>query len=82
VLRFEGQGVPHPETALRLNPGVRAQAVLRVRASRRLGAELIPTLSWFPRTYIARVEPARILAETPRWWFGASIGLSYAIWDD
>ncbi len=82
VLRFEGQGVPHPETSLRLNPGVRLQALLRVRASRRLAAELMPMLSWFPRTYLVRVEPARTLAETPRWWLGASIGLSYAVWQE
>jgi len=82
VLRFEGQGVPNPESSLRLNPGVRLQALLRVRASRRLAAELIPALSWFPRTYLVRVEPSRTLAETPRWWLGASIGLTYAVWDD
>jgi hypothetical protein len=80
VLRFRGQAVPNPSAAWRVNPGVRVNAVLRARASGRLAAEVMPTLSWFPRTYVVGVEPGRVLAETPRWWLGVSLGLSCEVW--
>jgi hypothetical protein len=80
VLRFDGKAVPHAEQALRLNPGLRLNAVLRVRASRLLSAELMPIVAWFPRTYLVRVEPATLLAETPRFWLGVSLGLNCQVW--
>lgn len=80
VLAFDGKVVPNPDRALRLNPGVRLNAVLRVRASRHLAAELLPVVSWFPRTYLVRVEPSQLLAETPRFWLGVALGLNYQIW--
>ena len=80
VLAFEGKVVPNPDRALRLNPGVRLNALLRVRASRHLAAELLPVVSWFPRTYLVRVEPTQLLAETPRFWLGVALGLNYQIW--
>jgi len=80
VLRFDGKAVPHAEQALRVNPGLRLNAVLRVRASRRLAAELMPIVAWFPRPYLVRVEPSRLLAETPRFWLGVSLGLSCQVW--
>jgi hypothetical protein len=80
VLGFEGKTVPNPDRALRLNPGLRLNAVLRVRASRHLAAELLPVASWFPRTYLVRVEPSQLLAETPRFWLGIALGLNYQIW--
>lgn len=80
VLRFEGKSVPNPERALRANWGLRLNAVLRVRASRRLAAELLPVVSWFPRTYLVQVEPSHLLAETPRFWLGVTLGLNYQIW--
>ena len=82
VLSFEGKGVPNPDSALRLNPGLRLNAVLRVRASRHLAAELMPSVSWFPRTYLIRVEPSQLLAETPRFWLGLALGLNYQLWGD
>lgn len=80
VLRFDGKTVPHPEQALRVNPGLRWNAVLRVRASRRLSADLMPIVAWFPRTYMVRIEPSQHLAETPRFWLGVSLGLNYQVW--
>ena len=80
LLRFRGQAVPNPDTALRVNPGVRLSAALRVRGGRHLAAELAPGLAWFPRTYVVRVEPAEVLAETPRWWAGVTLGLNYEVW--
>ncbi len=80
LLRFDGKAVPNPEGALRANLGLRLNAALRVRASRRLAAELMPVVSWFPRTYLVRVEPSSLLAETPRVWLGVALGLSYEIW--
>jgi hypothetical protein len=80
VLGFEGKAVPHPDQALRVNPGLRVNAVLRVWASRRLAAELLPGVSWFPRTYLVRVEPLQLLAETPRLWLGVTLGLNYQVW--
>ena len=80
VLRFDGRTVPHAEQALRVNPGLRFNAVLRVRASRRLSAELMPIVAWFPRTYLVRVEPSHLLAETPRFWLGVSLGLKCQVW--
>lgn len=80
VLRFDGKEVPHAEQALRVNPGLRLNAVLRVRASRRLSAELMPIVAWFPRTYLVRVEPSQLLAETPRFWLGVSLGLNCQVW--
>jgi hypothetical protein len=80
VLRFGGKAVPNPERALRANLGLRLNAVVRVRASRRLAAELLPVISWFPRTYMVQVEPSHLLAETPRLWLGVTLGLSYQIW--
>lgn len=79
VLRFDGKTVPNPERALRANLGVRLNAVVRVRASRRLAAELLPVVSWFPRTYLVQIEPSHLLAETPRLWLGVTLGLSYQI---
>lgn len=80
VLRFDGKAVPNPERALRANLGLRLNAVVRVRASRRLAAELLPVISWFPRTYLVQVEPSNLLAETPRLWLGVTLGLNYEIW--
>jgi hypothetical protein len=80
MLRFDGKEVPNPDGALRLNPGLRLNAVLRVRASRQLAAELLPVVSWFPRTYFVRVEPSQLLAETPRFWLGVALGLNYQVW--
>jgi hypothetical protein len=80
LLRFNGKTVPNPDQALRVNPGVRLDAVLRIRASRRLAAELSPVVSWFPRTYRVRVEPTQLLAETPRFWLGVTLGLNYQVW--
>jgi hypothetical protein len=80
VLGFVGKVVPNPDRALRINPGLRLNAVLRVRASRHLAAELLPVVSWFPRTYLVRVEPSQLLAETPRFWLGVALGLNYEIW--
>jgi hypothetical protein len=82
VLAFEGRDVPRPASALRLNLGVRLAGLVRVRAGRALAAELSPAVSWFPRAYSVRVEPTRVLASSPSWWIGASIGLSYRIWDE
>lgn len=79
VLRFDGKAVPNPERALRANLGLRLNAVLRVRASRRLAAELLPVISWFPRTYLVQVQPSHLLAETPRLWLGVTLGLNYQI---
>jgi hypothetical protein len=79
VLRFDGKAVPNPERALRANLGLRLNAVVRVRASRRLAAELLPVISWFPRTYLVQVEPSHLLAETPRLWLGVTLGLNYEI---
>lgn len=81
LLHFEGNNVPHPDQALRVSPGVRLNAVLRVRASHRWAAELLPVVSWFPRTYRVRVEPTDLLAETPRLWLGVTLGLNYQVWD-
>jgi hypothetical protein len=80
VLRFDGKAVPHAEQALRVNPGLRLNGVLRVRASRLLSAELMPIVAWFPRTYLVRIEPAQLLAETPRFWLGISLGLNCQVW--
>jgi hypothetical protein len=80
LLRFDGRAVPQPDQAVRVNPGARFNAVLRVRASRRLAAELLPFVSWFPRTYLVRVEPTQLLAETPRVWVGVTLGLDYEVW--
>jgi hypothetical protein len=80
ILRFDGKAVPNAEQALRVNPGLRLNAVLRVRASRRLSAELMPIVAWFPRTYLVRVEPSALLAETPRFWLGLSLGLNCQVW--
>lgn len=80
LLRFEGKAVPHPDQALRVNPGIRINAVLRIRASRRWAAELVPVVSWFPRTYLVRVEPSQLVAETPRLWLGVTLGLNYQLW--
>ena len=79
VLRFSGKSVPNPERALRANLGARLNAVVRVRASRRLAAELVPVVSWFPRSYLVQVEPSHLLAETPHLWLGVTLGLSYQI---
>ncbi len=80
VLAFDGRDVPNPDRALRLNPGLRMNAVLRIRASRHLAAELLPVASWFPRTYLVRVEPSQLLAETPRFWVGVALGLNFQVW--
>ncbi len=80
VLRFRGEAVPNPDTLVRVNPGWRLNGVIRLRASRRLGALLLPEISFFPRTYVVRVEPTSVLAETPRWWMGLSLGLEYRVW--
>jgi len=80
ILRLRGRDVPNPESSLRLNPGLRLNAPLRLRASARLQAELVPGFSFFPRTYVVRVEPNTELAETPRWWLGLAIGLKYLVW--
>ena len=79
VLRFEGKHVPQPDSAVRLNPGIRLGALLRVKAGQRVAAELTPILSWYPRPYLVEIERGRALAETPVWWLGASIGLSYTV---
>ena len=79
VLRFRGEAVPNPDTLVRINPGGRLNGVVRLRANRRLGALLMPEISLFPRTYVVRVEPTSVLAETPRWWFGLSLGLEYRV---
>lgn len=80
LLRFDGKVVPNPDQALRVNPGARLNAVFRVRASRHWAAELLPLVSWFPRTYLVRVEPSQLLAETPRLWLGVTLGLNYQVW--
>jgi hypothetical protein len=82
LLRFRGEAVPNPESSWRLNPGLRLGAVLRLRAGQRLAALLMPGFSYFPRTYSIRVEPSSTLAETPRWWLGASLGLEYSFGGD
>ncbi|HKO49070.1 MAG TPA: hypothetical protein VJV79_15165 [Polyangiaceae bacterium] len=82
LLRFRGEAVPNPESSLRLNPGLRLGAVLRLRASQRLAALLSPSFSYFPRSYSIRVEPSSTLAETPPWWLGASLGLEYSFGGD
>jgi len=82
LLHFRGEAVPNPESSMRLNPGLRFGAVLRLHASRRLAALLIPGFSYFPRSYSIRVEPSSTLAETPRWWLGASLGLEYSFGGD
>jgi hypothetical protein len=80
ILRFRGESVPRPDTLLRVNPGWRVNGVVRLSADRRLGALLMPEISFFPRTYVVRVEPTTVLAETPRWWLGLSLGLEYRVW--
>ncbi len=80
ILRFRGESVPNPDTLLRVNPGWRVNGLLRFRANRRIGAFLLPEASFFPRTYVVRVEPTSVLAETPRWWIGLSLGLEYRVW--
>ncbi|HVY32009.1 MAG TPA: hypothetical protein VHB79_35985 [Polyangiaceae bacterium] len=82
LLRFRGESVPNPDEADRVNAGLRAGGVLRVHASRRLAAELMPSFSFFPRTYVIRVEPRTTLAETPEWWLGISLGLKYSVWGE
>jgi hypothetical protein len=82
LLRFQGEAVPNPESSMRLNPGLRFGAVLRLHASQRFAALLIPGFSYFPRTYSIRVEPSSTLAETPRWWLGGSLGLEYSFGGD
>jgi hypothetical protein len=81
-LRFQGQSVPNPDSSFRLNPGLRWDGFFRLRASRRLQAELVPSFAFFPRTYVVRVEPATSLAETPRWWIGIGLGLKYSLWSE
>lgn len=80
LLRLRGEGVPNPDAAYRLNAGLRAAAVLRLHGSRRLATEVMPGFSFFPRTYVARVEPGTTLGETPVWWLGVSLGLKYSVW--
>lgn len=80
VLAFDGKVVPNPDRALRLNPGLRFNAVLRVHATSHLAAELLPVISWFPRTYTVRVEPSQLLAETPVFWLGVALAINYQIW--
>jgi hypothetical protein len=81
LLSFQGEAVPNPERAFRVNAGLRVNGAFRVYASRRWQAELMPGFSFFPRTYIVRVEPASTLAETPEWWLGFSLGLRYSVWE-
>jgi hypothetical protein len=80
VLAFDGKVVPNPDRALRLNPGLRLNGVLRVQASSHWAAELLPVVSWFPRTYAVRVAPSQLLAETPALWLGVILGINYKIW--
>lgn len=79
LLRFRGERVPNPDEQLRINPGARLSALLRLRPSPSFAAVLIPGAAYHPRTYEVRVEPTRFLGETPRWWFGAQLGLEYRI---
>ena len=81
VLRLQGGPVPNADGGTRFNLGLRGNAALRLRASRRLQAELGPSFSYFPRTYLARVEPSWVVAETPRWWLGVGLGLHFSIWE-
>ena len=75
VLRFRGVDLPNPDSGLRVNPGFILALPLRLHASRDVAAVLMPTLAFFPRTYIVRLEPTRQLDESPRFWVGARIGL-------
>jgi hypothetical protein len=81
ILHFEGERVPRATTGTRLNLGLGVNAMLRLRASQRWQADLGPTFSYFPRTYLARIEPGPVLAETPLWWAGLSLGLRYSVWE-
>lgn len=75
ALHFRGLEVPNPDAELRLNPGIVAAAPLRLLAGHGVAAVLVPTASYFPRTYLVRLEPTRQLGESPRWWLGVRIGL-------
>jgi hypothetical protein len=79
LLRFRGLTIPNPDVGLRLNAGVRVSLVLRLRASRSLAALLMPTLAYYPRSYLVRLEPTRLLGESPRIWWGAGVGLESSI---
>ncbi|RYZ08049.1 MAG: hypothetical protein EOO73_10170 [Myxococcales bacterium] len=81
LLHFEGEQVPRASSGTRLNVGLGLNAALRLRASSHLQADLGPTFSYFPRTYLARVEPGQVVAETPRWWVGLSLGLRIPVWE-
>jgi hypothetical protein len=81
VLAFDGKVVPNPDRALRLNPGLRVNGVLRVQATRNWAAELLPVVSWYPRPYRVRVAPSQLLAESPVVWLGVVLGINYEIWD-
>ncbi len=77
-LRFRGESVPNAESGVRLNTGLRLDVPLRFRATRGFSAVLAPSATFFPRTYIVRVEPDTVLGETARWWLGAVLGLEFS----
>jgi hypothetical protein len=79
VLHFSGLDLPNPDSGLRVNPGFLLALPFRLYASRQLAAVLMPTLALFPRTYLVRLEPTRQLGESPRFWFGARIGLETSV---
>lgn len=79
LLRFRGVSLPNPDAGVRLNAGLRGSLVVRLRASRTLAALLLPTLAFYPRTYLVRLEPTRLLGESPRFWWGVGIGLESSV---
>lgn len=79
ALHFRGISLPNPDSGLRLNAGLRVSVVLRLRANRSLAALLLPTLAYYPRTYLVRLEPTRLLGESPRFWWGVGIGLESSV---
>ena len=78
VLRMRGQGVERPETELRVNPGAAVGAVVRAPLGSALSAMFRLSLSGFPRAYRLKVDPSGQLGGTPRWWFGATLGVGWS----
>jgi hypothetical protein len=79
VLRLRGVDLFHPETALRVNPGLLVGVDARAQLSAGLALALRLQLDGFPRAYALSVDKLGRLGQTPRLWLGASLGLQWRL---
>ena len=76
LFRIHGERAEHPQTALRIDPGLLISADVGIQLTEAWSVGLRLTLEALAKAYALKLDRSETLGRTPRLWLSAGLGLS------